>query len=206
MLIIQNGGEIKLHSSEWVNKSSGRGETELIVDDGKTIQKYSYPYWFPYTPYKMVFPRLFPWANFSADEEFFEVKGIMTPTDNVKILALINAGYSVTIGREDGKFTACDYWGKEDNGTEIFDLCTGSDSLLCHCNACGKYWFMGSNGIYTCQCCGTYDGDHHFDVVMEYYNYRSSAGKVEGGDTRLWDVARQARFEHGEIPNTIQWR
>ena len=72
MLIIQNGGEIKLHSSEWVNKSSGRGETELIVDDGKTIQKYSYPYWFPYTPYKMVFPRLFPWANFSADEEFFE--------------------------------------------------------------------------------------------------------------------------------------
>ena len=72
MLIIQNGGEIKLHSSEWVNKSSGKGETELIVDDGKTIQKYSYPYWFPYTPYKMVFPRLFPWANFSADEEFFE--------------------------------------------------------------------------------------------------------------------------------------
>lgn len=72
MEIIQNGGEIKLHSNEWVNKSSGRGETELIVDDGKTIKKYSYPYWFPYTPYKMVFPRLFPWANFSADEEFFE--------------------------------------------------------------------------------------------------------------------------------------
>ena len=72
MRIIQNGGEIKLHSSEWVNKSSGKGETELIVDDGKTIQKYSYPYWFPYTPYKMVFLRLFPWANFSADEEFFE--------------------------------------------------------------------------------------------------------------------------------------
>ena len=72
MRIIQNGGVIKLHSSEWVNKSSGKGETELIVDDGKTIQKYSYPYWFPYTSYKMVFPRLFPWANFSADEEFFE--------------------------------------------------------------------------------------------------------------------------------------
>lgn len=72
MRIIQNGGEIKLHSSEWVNKSSGKGETELIVDDGKTVQKYSYPYWFPYTSYKMVFPRLFPWANFSADEEFFE--------------------------------------------------------------------------------------------------------------------------------------
>lgn len=72
MQILQDGGEIKLHSREWVNKSSGRGDTELIVDDGKSIQKYSYPYWFPYTPYTMVFPRLFPWADFSADEDFFE--------------------------------------------------------------------------------------------------------------------------------------
>lgn len=72
MQIIQNGGEIKLHSMEWVNKSSGRGNIELIVDDGKSIEKYSYPYWFPFTPYTMVFPRLFPWADFSADEDFFE--------------------------------------------------------------------------------------------------------------------------------------
>lgn len=72
MQIIQDGGEIKLHSTEWVNKSSGRGDTELIVNDGKSIQKFSYPYWFPFTPYTMVFPRLFPWANFSADEDFFE--------------------------------------------------------------------------------------------------------------------------------------
>lgn len=72
MHIIQDGGEIKLHSIEWVNKSSGRGDLELIVDDGKSIQKYLYPYWFPFTPYTMVFPRLFPWANFSADEDFYE--------------------------------------------------------------------------------------------------------------------------------------
>ena len=49
MQIIQNGGQIKLHSMEWIHKSSGRGNTELIVNDGKTIQKYSYPYWFPFT-------------------------------------------------------------------------------------------------------------------------------------------------------------
>ena len=72
MQIIQNGGEVKLHVTEWIHKSSGRGETELIVDDGKDIQKYSYPYWFPYTSYTDVFPRLFPWAEFSADEDFFE--------------------------------------------------------------------------------------------------------------------------------------
>lgn len=72
MEIIRDGGEVKLHSSEWVNKSSGRGDTELIVDDGKNVIKYSYPYWFPFTPYTEVFPRLFPWADFSADEDFFE--------------------------------------------------------------------------------------------------------------------------------------
>ena len=72
MQIIQDGGEVKLHSTEWVNKSSGKGDTELIIDDGKSIQKYSYPYWFPFTPYTEVFPRLFPWAEFSADEDYFE--------------------------------------------------------------------------------------------------------------------------------------
>ena len=72
MQIIQNGGVVKLHSTEWVNKSSGKGNTELIVDDGNGIVKYAYPYWFPFTPYKDVFPRLFPWADFSADEDFFE--------------------------------------------------------------------------------------------------------------------------------------
>lgn len=72
MEVINNGGVVKLHSYEWINKSSGRGETELIIDDGNEIKKYSYPYWFPFTPYKDVFPRLFPWASFSADEEFYQ--------------------------------------------------------------------------------------------------------------------------------------
>lgn len=72
MQIVQNGGAVKLHSIEWINKSSGRGETELIVDDGKSIKKYFYPYWFPFTPYTEVFPRLFPWADFSVDEDYYE--------------------------------------------------------------------------------------------------------------------------------------
>ena len=72
MQIIQNGGVVKLHSYEWVNKSSGRGDTELIVEDGNSVEKYSYPYWFPFTPYTEVFPQLFPWADFSADEDFYE--------------------------------------------------------------------------------------------------------------------------------------
>jgi len=72
MQIIKDGGIVELHSCEWVNKSSGRGEIELIVDDGKNIKKYLYPYWFPFTPYTEVFPWLFPWANFSVDKDYYE--------------------------------------------------------------------------------------------------------------------------------------
>ncbi len=72
MQIIKEGGEVKLHSTEWINKSSGRGKTELIVDDGNETKTYSYPYWFPFTPYTEVFLRLFPWADFVADEDFYE--------------------------------------------------------------------------------------------------------------------------------------
>lgn len=71
MEIIAAGGEVKLHSNEWIHKSSGRGDIELIVNDGKNIRKYLYPYWFPFTSYTEVFPKLFPWANFSADEDFY---------------------------------------------------------------------------------------------------------------------------------------
>ena len=70
--IIKDGGIVKLHSIEWVNKSSGRGETELIVDDGENEKRYVYPYYFPFTPYTEVFPKLFPWANFEADEDFYD--------------------------------------------------------------------------------------------------------------------------------------
>lgn len=72
MQIIQDGGIVKLHSEEWVNKCSGKGKTELIVNDGNGIETYSYPYWFPFTQYTDVFPRLFPWADFSVDEDFYE--------------------------------------------------------------------------------------------------------------------------------------
>ena len=43
MQIIQDGGEVKLHSTEWINKSSGRGETKLIINDGKKSKKLPIP-------------------------------------------------------------------------------------------------------------------------------------------------------------------
>ena len=41
------------------NENEGIKENYVveIVDDGNNIQKFSYPYWFPYTPYTDVFPQ-----------------------------------------------------------------------------------------------------------------------------------------------------
>ena len=129
-------------------------------------------------------------------KQFFEVKGVMSDDSKDKIESLISAGYSVTIGYDDGKFTACDYWCED-----TYELCTGSESWLCKCKECGKYWFMGSNGIYSCQCCSAYDGDHLFDIVMSCCNYDSPhSGHVEYENLELWNVAKGTRFEHGETP------
>ena len=54
------------------NRSDISEITELIVDDGKSIRNYLYPYWFPFTLYTEVFPKLFPWAKFSVDEDYYE--------------------------------------------------------------------------------------------------------------------------------------
>ena len=112
--------------------------------------------------------------------QFFEVKGVMDERSSEKIHALIKAGYSVTVGFDNGRFTACDLWQDE-------FLLTTDDSWLCRCHSCEKYWFVGDLGSWACQCCDYYDGDSGFDVVMQSSKYYS--------DLDMWDVAKRARFE-----------
>ena len=122
-------------------------------------------------------------------KQFFEVKGVMNDVDQDKVNALIDKGYSVTVGYSDGKFVSCDLFGEETDGKRIF-VPAQDQSWLGKCYSCGKYFFTGSIGTYECQCCGYYDGDHSFKVMM--------ASGPWGTNTKLWDCARQARFEHGE--------
>ena len=74
MKTLKNGGKIKLHSTEWIHKCSGKGNIELIIQLDGQEYVFSYPYWFPFTSYTDVFSKLFPWAKFEADEEFFQEK------------------------------------------------------------------------------------------------------------------------------------
>lgn len=129
-------------------------------------------------------------------KQFFEVKGVMSAEDNEKIEALIAAGYSVTVGMDGGKFYSCDKWGPHN-----YDLNPNYESWLCRCHYCGKYWFMSIQGSFECQCCGAHDGDGHFDAVMKYY--ADYTGRFETfNKLDIWNVAKQARFEHGNVPNT----
>ena len=128
-------------------------------------------------------------------KQFFEVKGVMDSDSEEKINALIRAGYSVTVGYDDGRFQACDNWSYSEE-SPTFEL--SNNSGLFRCTACGKYWFMGNTGVWTCQCCGTHEGDHHLIPIM--YCYRDEYMVWHDPDRKEWDIARQARFEHGESP------
>ncbi|MEK5104954.1 DUF4365 domain-containing protein [Cytobacillus sp. FSL M8-0252] len=70
------GNKVILKSDEWINKSSGRGSFHLSVVEEETGYEKIVQSWpmvfFPFASYEDLFPELFPWANISVDEEFYE--------------------------------------------------------------------------------------------------------------------------------------
>ena len=73
---INNGDILILESSEWINKTSGRGSLTLKIMNGWTMEERVAREW-PLVflrggSYTDVFPQLFPWAEFSVDEDFYE--------------------------------------------------------------------------------------------------------------------------------------
>lgn len=125
-------------------------------------------------------------------DSFFEVKGVMTDIDRHKIEQFIKeSDKAVTIGYGDFRFEACDFWGDEGIGSPQNDYAS-----LCICRKCGKKWFMGMYGIWTCRCCGEYSGDQHFYEILNGDNGEPEYQDVE----EAIKAAKQARFEHGETP------
>ena len=75
MILLENGEQLFLEAEEWINKSSGRGSLALKAR-GAEGEEYLVQEWpfvmFPGWPYELVFRQLFPWADLSVDEEFYE--------------------------------------------------------------------------------------------------------------------------------------
>lgn len=133
---------------------------------------------------------------------FFEAKGVLSEIDKNKIERFIaNSRKPIVIGYEGFEFEACDYWGDGN-----YEITSKSESYLCKCLKCNKWFFMGVCGSFTCRCCGAYDGDGHFVSVLNGdIEWRTLSEK----DSRDMEVikalnkARQARFEYGETPEVI---
>ena len=71
---VNEGGRVVVEASEWINKSSGRGSIHVVMEhaDGSTTP-YDWPHvYFPYQSYEDVLAKLFPWAEFHVDEDFYE--------------------------------------------------------------------------------------------------------------------------------------
>lgn len=73
---IREGNKLLLEAEEWVNKTSGKGSVTLKVIDANTEEETIVLKWpmvfFPMVSYEDVFPKLFPWADFSIDEEYYQ--------------------------------------------------------------------------------------------------------------------------------------
>lgn len=130
---------------------------------------------------------------------WFEVKGVLDDIGKHKVEQLIvDSKMPVVVGYADFTFTACDNWSCPDPNFTIADK---SDSMLCRCRECGKYYFMGLVGIFTCLNCGAYDGDGHFEALL-YGDGHSWMSKNDLVINAL-ERARKARFEYGETPTII---
>lgn len=132
---------------------------------------------------------------------FFEVKGILDELDLHKVnLLALESRKPVVIGKSDFHFQCTDAWAED-----LFEITGESDSWLAKCHVCGKPYFLGSNGSYYCRSCGAYDGDGHFSVLLDGDGdpWRTIRGKNEA--QKAIELAKQARFEHGETPEVINW-
>ena len=74
MLETINKGECILEVEEWVNKSSGRGNFKLKVEEDGNEKILYERCWigFGTKKYEQVIQELFPWADIKIDEEFYE--------------------------------------------------------------------------------------------------------------------------------------
>lgn len=73
---IHNGNRVILESDEWINKCSGQGSFKLKIINSNTMEEKIAINWpmvfFPMQSYESVFEKVFPWAEISIDEDFYE--------------------------------------------------------------------------------------------------------------------------------------
>jgi hypothetical protein len=58
--------------------------------------------------------------------------------------------------------------------TARFGIGRSSDSALCECKQCGRWFFVGVDGSYQCRYCGKWDGNQHIND-MRWLEFKDGA-------------------------------
>lgn len=71
---LRGGQRVLVEADEWINKTSGRGEIRVLVEDdaGAVISRARWFIFLGLAPYSEALPALFPWANLDVDESMYE--------------------------------------------------------------------------------------------------------------------------------------
>jgi len=134
--------------------------------------------------YGMYYHACHQWAKFFEDIDMAWVycpdSGRGSELDKVADFYLPDqdAYFIVDLGRPDRGYTNCEKLSEKFGKIIVLGGDTGrfrifeegenyspSESWLCRCAACGRYFFLNSDGDYMCKVCGEYDGDHHLQGV-----------------------------------------
>ena len=87
--------------------------------------------------------------------QYFEVKGLMTDIDLLKIHKLAESGENVIVGDSQGNLDYYVYGESWLGGSHVSKLKT----YLARCHSCGHLYFQGEEGGWVCEHCNEYDGD-----------------------------------------------
>lgn len=130
-------------------------------------------------------------------DSFFEVKGILCKKDKHKIDQFQKeVKRPITIGYADMTFQASYYVAEG-----LYFIDNKSDSAFVRCCFCRQLYFLNLKGSYVCPKCGHHDGDATFHEIMMGdgeipWHYRDNVPP----EAEAFQIAKQARFEHGENP------
>ncbi len=75
MKLLRNGRRILLEAAEWINKTSGRGDIQIVSTDDANEDRVDLGTWLimpGLRPYKDVLPRLVPWADVVLHQETYD--------------------------------------------------------------------------------------------------------------------------------------
>ena len=125
-------------------------------------------------------------------DAFLECKGLMETKDEHKIEQLAKATRKeIIIGKPDMSFYAR-WWEDTPDGHGYLNI--DEDTWFCKCDKCGKTYFLPSCGSWACKCCGYYDGNNGFEVLV------NGDGQCAQYSNKYYplEAAKSARFEHGE--------